>query len=163
MITKINEYKLYLEHLRVPQFVELDDSINYKEIDYNDIHLIDLGGDDINTAHLGVQLPHENKPNKGIVLDIRIIQDLYLINLLIDHNLQNKGIGYKIYKKFISEFGHVYSSYDKRVNREEVDSIWKKLQNEKLFDVHTTKHGQICILRSNPDKIEILNNFNALS
>jgi len=152
--------KLLRESLRIPSDIELDNNYDYRSINYMDLELIEVGsyGDDI--IYLGVKLPNEPTSNDGIVLDIKTEDGLYMIiNILMAYNLQGLGLGYKIYKKFIEEFGHAFSNFSKRVNDKEVVAIWGKLENEPDFETYKTSNGELCVFASNPDKELIINKF----
>lgn len=165
MITSILEFKkIYETVVRVPETIELQTGIDYKNINWSDLEIVDLDGNGNDVAYLGVHIPNENnKYNKGIIVDIKVVYDgLYLIDILMDINLQGFGLGYKIYKKIISEFGHIFSLYSKRVNDDAIPKIWSKLKNDNMFEVHSNNLGEICILKSlsDIDKQELLNKFN---
>jgi hypothetical protein len=164
---KLNESlkkEILKESLRTPKPVELiGDEESYRNINYNDIELIDLDNDGIDLIFIGIKLPNEKQVNEGIVLDVKLVNDLYLIiNILMDFNLQGKGLGYKIYEKFIYEFGHAFSSYEKRANQEQIPSIWNKLKQNSSFEVYDSKVGQLCVLKTNEDKSEIIQKFKEL-
>lgn len=165
---KLNERlnrKLLSESLRIPEPVELiGDEDSYRNINYNDIELIDMGNDGVDLIYIGVKLPNEKELNRGIVLDVKLVNDLYLvINLLMDFNLQGKGLGSKIYEKFIYEFGHAFSSFEKRANQEQIPAIWNKLKNNPNFEVYESSIGELCVLKSNEDKADIIQRFNELT
>ena len=155
MITTINEFKkvnelFYVPKLRVPE--EIDTTKDFKNINWNDIKIDELGDDGNKIIHLGITLPGENFNNPGIVLDIQLINnELYQIHLHLAKSLQGQGIGYKIYKKFIAEFGHVYSGHGRRLNDKEVPAIWNKLKNDPDVECDSTINGDICFLKNNVD------------
>lgn len=156
------------ESLRVPNDVELiGTEDDYKNINFNDIEIID-GPESNGIYHLYVKLPNEPEINEGIVLDIDLIgsgeDSLYLIlNILLDFNLQRKGLGYKIHLKFINEFGNAFIRYDKVVNDEEMPRIWEKLKREPNFEVYESEIGKLCVLKTNPVKDDVIARFNSLT
>jgi len=158
------------ESLRVPDEVELVGNENdYKNINFNDIEIID-GPETNGIYHLYVKLPNEPEINNGIVLDVKFVGDegeqdaLYLLlNLLLDFNLQRKGLGYKIHLKFINDFGNAFIRYDKVVNDEELPRIWEKLKREPNFEVYESEIGKLCVLKSNPVKDEVIARFKSLT
>jgi len=158
MITTINEFKNKLNEefhlfpgLRLPdETVEYKD---YKNINWKDIELIELGDDNNSIIHLGIKLPTDNEINKGIIFDIQIINDeLYHPHRHISNTLQNQGLGYKITLKFIHEFGHMYTTPGRTLNKNEVPKMAQKLKLENDIDhIKTNTNGDLFILKSNPE------------
>lgn len=102
---------------------------------------------------LRVVLPWENDLEKGIALDLQLVKDaLFQIHISMDENLQSYGLGYKIYKALILQFGHLYSGKGRRQNNVQVPKIWNKLNSEPGITCHSNKHMDACILDANPDK-----------
>lgn len=157
MITSINEYKKYLEEFQLIPGLRLPNEDvpykDYKSINWNDIELVEMGDDGYSIIHLGIKLPGEDKPNPGVILDIQIInEDLYHPHRHIAKVLQSQGLGYKMTLKFINEFGHMYTTPGRTLNKTEVPKIAAKLSNETNIDHFKTKSGgDLWILKSNPD------------
>jgi len=162
---RLNENLFLFESLRVPEPIELvGDENSYKNVNSNDIELVDMGNNGQDLIFIGIKLPNEKEINRGIVLDIKLVNDLYLvINLLMDFSLQGKGLGYKIYEKFINDFGHAFSSFDKRANQEQIPAIWNKLKHNPNFEVYESGIGMLCVLKTNEDKAAIIDRFNQLT
>lgn len=55
---------------------------------------------------------------------------LYQPHIHIIPRLQHQGLGFKIYKAFIHEFGNIYSSHWCRTNNLEIPAIYDKLARE---------------------------------
>jgi hypothetical protein len=154
------------ENLRIPseynKVLSDSDKDLIKHIPYNEIELnqVDDNGKDIINLSIGLK---DVNVDDSIVLDIQLIKDeLYLIlNLLIDYKLQNLGLGYKIIKQFIEEFGHGYFSNDKIVNDVQIPRIIVKLKSES--DFVENDNGIIIIKKNNQNKEELINIFNSIS
>ena len=57
-------------------------------------------------------------------------ETLYQPHIFIDERLQHQGLGFRIYKAFIHEFGNIYSSHWCRTNNKEIPAIFNKLALE---------------------------------
>jgi hypothetical protein len=157
-VTKTHSNDTLLENVRIPQEVELKFGVKYKNINWNDLNLINVGvyGD---TVFYGIQIPGENnKYNKGIIVDLKNEDELNRIDIMMDFNLQGLGLGYKIYKKIIEQTGHIYSLFNKRVNDDAIPKIWEKLKNDSDIEVHSNKDGEIAIWKNMNDN-ELKNNL----
>lgn len=55
---------------------------------------------------------------------------LYQPHIHICDRLQHQGLGFRIYKAFIHEFGNIYSSHWCRTNNKEIPAIFNKLSKE---------------------------------
>ena len=65
-------------------------------------------------------------------------ETLYQPHIHICDRLQHQGLGYKIYKAFIHEFGNLYSSHWCRTNNREIPAIYDKLAKEDDITVERT-------------------------
>ena len=154
------------ENLRIPseynKVLSDSDKEQIKNIPYNEIELNQVGDDGNNIINISIGLKDINIDD-SIVLDIQLVKDeLYLIlNLLIDYKLQNLGLGYKIIKQFIEEFGHGYFSNDKIVNDVQIPRIITKLKSE--YDFVGNDNGVLIIKKNNEYKEELINIFNSIS
>ena len=165
MITSINEFKLYLEQFQlIPDLRLVNNNIEYKDysnINWEDIELIEASDDGNTIIHLDVKLPGDDKICEGIVLDIQLINDeLYHPHISIAENLQKQGLVYKVYLKFIHEFGHRYSTQSRVTNKIVINSINNKLSNTPDIDYFKTNTGgEIWILKTNPDYDYLINKY----
>ena len=152
---KLTELEMPTMSLSKPTTLSDLDIKELKNLDYNTIDF-----EQITTSSpikLKVILPWENDLEKGIALDLQIVKDnLFQIHISIDDNLQSYGLGYKIYKSLITQFGHLYSGKGRRQNGVQVPKIWGKLSNEPGITCHSNDHMEICILDVNPDKDKLL-------
>jgi len=154
MITNI---KLFKENIYVPKLRLPNENIKYSDytnVDFNDIELIDLGNDGNNIIHLGVKFPNDQKVNDGIAFDIQMIfGELYHPHLHIAEILKHQGIGFKVVKKFIYDFGHMYVTEARTLNKKEIPVIINKLNSDSNIEHYKTNSaGDLFILSSNPDK-----------
>lgn len=159
--TSIKYFKenVYIPKLRIPnQNIEFKD---YKNIDYNDIIIKELGDDGNLILHMGIILPNDNAVNNGITFDIQLIKDeLYHPHLEIARVLQKQGLGYKILLKFIKEFGHIYVTEARTLNKKEIPTIINKLKNESFIEHYKTNiGGELFVLNTNPDKNYLLDKY----
>lgn len=161
MITSIKLFKenVYIPKLRIPnQDVPYKD---YKNISYKDIVIDELGDDGNLILHMGIILPTDTSVNTGIALDIQLIkEELYHPHLEIARILQGQGLGYKILLKFIEEFGHIYVTEARTLNKKEIPAIIKKLKSEGFIEHYKTNiGGELFILNSNPNKNYLIDKY----
>lgn len=147
-----------LSTLRIPTPVETP--ANLKDIDWKDLKIVEEGDNGNNIINLGIQLPGEDKPNEGAVLDIQLVNDeLYQPHIFLSDALQGAGLGYKIYLKFIHEFGHIYSGDGRRQNKTQIPAIFDKLKADGNIEAHRLPHGYLFILKDNPDRNYLVNKY----
>lgn len=142
--------------LSLSQGVNLSDvdKANLKKLDSSQIDFEQLST--TSPVKLRVILPWENDLEKGIALDLQIIKDTLLqIHISMDENLQNYGLGYKIHKALITQFGHLYSGKGRILNTVQVPKIWAKLNSEPGITCYSNNYMDVCILDANPDKEEL--------
>lgn len=158
IITKQLREILEIPSLRIPKNIVINDNeINLlKNVKWNDLKIEDLGGKG-NIAHLSIKFPFKTLAGEGIVVDIQIINGvLYQIHIHMAKPLQNLGLGYKIYKAIIFDFGHLYSGKGRRMNPF-VTNIWNKLKNDPDIECVSNNNGDLCSTKNNPDKDELFN------
>lgn len=158
LFTNIKEFKIYLEKLSIPalRLAKPVEHKDYSNINWNDIKLEQIDDNGHNIINLGVYI--DNTLEEGIALDVQLIGDYFQLHPTIHENLQGQGLGFKIYKKFIHEFGNIYSAKGRRLN----PTIIKLLNKFKNSDEYTylDKNGSILIiLKANPDHDELVESF----
>jgi len=151
---------LNLSTLSLPSNVD----ISYKEIlmiknlKWSDLILEPQN--EISPVNIKVDFPWESEVSKGIALDIALVKDMfYQIHISLDKNLRGLGLGYKIYKALIMNFGHIYSGKGRKLNKLEVPKIWDKLKNDSEITCVANDIADMCIANNTPNKDELLNNF----
>ena len=133
---------------------EEGDEINNEQIDYLNLILncntdnIDFNAEQINDyqfqMHLlinNVEIPVEIVNFKAEPRNVNG-KDLYQVHLFIDNEYQHKGLGYKICKRFIELYGNVYSGNGRRMNDNEIISIFKHLNTEPNIKVYNVKNRE---------------------
>lgn len=163
LYTSINEFKKYLENITIPKLrlPQKPINTNYKDIDWQEIEIIDNGNTG-NIIHLNIVINNIIEP--GIVLDIQLINNLfYQPHISVHKSIQRQNIAYKVYKKFLYEFGHLYSSKGRRMNHI-INKLYDKLKNDNNFSIYKNNNNDILIiLNTNPDKNILLNTFNKIN
>lgn len=158
LFTNIKEFKIYLEKLSIPtlRLAKPVEHKDYSNINWNDIKFEQIDDNGHNIINLGVYI--DNTLEEGIALDVQLIGDYFQLHPTIHENLQGQGLGFKIYKKFIHEFGNIYSAKGRRLN----PTIIKLLNKFKNSDEYTylDKNGSILIiLKANPAHDELVESF----
>jgi len=158
--------QLLREAIDIPSFrlpkktsVSPEEITAIKNINWSDIKIDDLGGSG-NIAHLKISFPFESSISDGIIVDIQVIHDsIYQIHIHMSDELQGLGLGYKIYKAIIMDFGHLYSGKRRRMNPF-VTNIWDKLKNDTDIECVSNENGDLCVNKSNPNKNDLFNFMN---
>jgi len=131
-----------------PEEASMIKSINYKDI------LLDEGEQNGNLLYINVSFTNEalNKISAGIKFQIQLIHNTYFQpHMFLSENLQGLGLGYKILKCFISEFGHIYCGNGRTVNPDAINKILGKLSNDPEFIAFNGKNGILIATKDNPD------------
>lgn len=135
-----------------PEYLE-----NIKALQWNDIKLEDMPSNDNTRFKFHVGLPFENDFENEIKLAIDLKGGtLYQLDISIPNKLQGLGLGPKIYKAVIMDFGHVYSA-KARVHNPNIYKIFDKLRQDSDIECIDGKSATICSARSNPDKDKLFN------
>jgi len=149
---------LQLPSFRLPSNLQISrtDLDKIKIINWSDLGVNDLGGEG-NIAHLGITFPFETNASDGIIIDIQVIQGkIYQVHIHMTKELQGLGLGYKIYKALIKDLGHLYSGKGRRQNPI-ITNIWDKLKTDNDIECYSNKLGDLCMIKANPNKQELLN------
>ena len=154
----LNE-RINIPSMTLPKHVTIDDKLKekLKHVSWKDIKISDNGGDGSTFVYLNVHLPYgEGTLDKGIAINIQIIKnEIYQMHISIVNELQGLGLGYKIYKALIFDLGHLYSGKGRRMNPI-INDIWSKLKNDSDIECHSSENGDICMIKNNPNKKELL-------
>jgi len=144
---------LNIPSFRLPQKVDISDEERTKiqNVRWNNLGLEDLGGQG-NIAYIKVIFPFETAANNGgVVVDLQVLNNtIFQPHIHMVDNLQGLGIGYKVYQKVISEFGHLYSGKGRRMNPR-ITSIWEKLKKGGEFDCMSNQNGDMCMVKGHSD------------
>lgn len=149
---------LDIPSFRLPKSIVLtnDELEKLKRVNWSDIKIDDLGGSG-NIAHLSVTFPFKTNASEGIVIDIQVIKDeIYQVHIHMIDQLQGLGLGYKIYKALIADLGHIYSGKGRRMNPY-ITKIWDKLHHDNEVECISNNHGDLCMVKNNPNKENLLN------
>lgn len=158
LFTSITEFKIYLEKLSIPtlRLAKPVEHKDYSNINWNDIKLEQIDDNGHNIINMGVYI--DNTLEEGIALDVQLVGDYFQLHPTIHENLQGQGLGFKIYKKFIHEFGNIYSAKGRRLNPTIIKLLTKFKNNDEY--TYLDKNGFILIiLKANPDHDELVESF----
>lgn len=153
---KLQELSIPDNVFRVTKQIDLapDEKLAIQNVRSEDLVIDDLGGNN-NVAHLRVVFPFETKASDSIVVDIEIINGgIYQIHMHMPETLQGLGLGYKIYKALIFDYGHLYSGKG-RVMNPIIKYIWGKLEKTSGIECIKSAIGELCVSQSNPHKEEL--------
>jgi hypothetical protein len=156
-IRKSLREELDLASFRLPQQVDVSDEElrQLRAINWDDIQIEDLGGQG-NIAYLKVGFPFNTAANEGIIVDIQVLGgQIYQPHIHLPKNLQRLGLGYKIYKKLIADFGHLYSGKGRRMNPN-IDKIWAALKADGSYNCLSNTNGDMCMSKTLDDPTELV-------
>ena len=121
--------------------------------------IINQGDYDGKSATLYINVPWDSAINdgNGINVNLEIIDGvLYQIHIFLSGDIRELGLGFKIYKALINDFGHIFAKKEGRINDTQIPRIWEKLSSESNITSYDNDFCNIAILDSNPDKNELL-------
>lgn len=131
---------------------------DYSHITENDIELLD----NENPIYVNIALPNmayfdvsiNGEIEQGIDFSIQPIKvsgyELYQPHIFIHPNIRGFNLTYKIYLKFISEFGNLYFTKGKQVNLEEIETIHNKLKQHPNISTHKfDNNAEVLIWKTN--------------
>jgi hypothetical protein len=162
-----DEYEIGLEEgINIPSMkmvdeIPVDDATReqLKTISWEDIKISDAGNDGSSIVYLDIHLPYGDF-SKGIAINIQLLKDaIYQMHITLAKDLQGLGLGYKIYKALINDLGHLYSGKGRRFNPI-VSKVWDKLHKDPDIECYSNENGDICFMKNNPDKQELLQMIN---
>lgn len=160
LFTNIKEFKIYLEKLSIPtlRLAKPVEHKDYSNINWNDIKLEQIDDNGRNIINLGVYI--DDTLEEGIALDVQLVGDYFQLHPTIHENLQGQGLGFKIYKKFIHEFGNIYSAKGRRLNPSIIKLLNKFKNNKEYTFLQNDRNDILIILNTNPDKNRLIKIFN---
>lgn len=154
----LKKYKRFLENIYVPKLRLPKNTgyTDYKNITKDDIEFDKLGDDGQMLIYLGTII--NKKLEEGVALDIQLINQYYQIHIDIHESLRGQGLSKTIYEKFLLEFGHIYSSYGRRMNKR-IDSVLSKFKNDDRFSYIEKNKDILIIYNENPDINSLVDGF----
>ena len=157
----INEMKLPKLSMVQPIEVSDDDKNKLKNISIDSISFEPLNSD--SPVNFKVSIDGFSGITNGIAFDVQLTKnDLLQPHIALHKELQGLGLGYKLYKRFIELFGHLYSSSSRRQNNKEIPKIWAKLKTEPDVECVSNDLGDLCMSKtyvSDEDKAELKANI----
>jgi len=154
----INEMGLPKFSMVQPIEVSDDDKQKLKGVSISEIDFEPLNS----TSPINFKVSVTGFPDitNGIAFDAQETKnELLQPHISLHDELKGLGLGYKLYKRFIELYGHLYSSPSRRQNSVEVPKIWAKLKNEPDIECVSNELGDLCISKkytSDKDKAELL-------
>ena len=95
----------------------------------------------------GVQIPREIVAIEIQIVPLRISETdtlkLPQVHIVLNENIRGKGLGTKLYKALINQFGGIYSSGGRRINDESISAIYQRLSNEPNIDVYWIDNDEV--------------------
>lgn len=141
---------------KLPKNIELSDYTLtiVKNLAWSDIIVNNTGDDGVSTLYMNVIFKKSelNIISKSIVFTIQLLHNTYYQpHLFLSSKLQGIGLGSKILKAFIMQFGHIYAGKGRTVNPD-ANKMLYKLINDNDLDIMQDEKGLLILKKGNPDK-----------
>lgn len=135
---------------------ELQDlrAIQWQEIQFTELEPVN------NFIQLEVQILNRPELTLGISLWIQLVDDtFYQPHIYLTQELQALGITYKIFRSLLEEFGHIYMSRGRTLERSVMDAIIQKLALDRSIALFTRRQDQLLVHLSAPNFREVVDSF----
>ena len=150
-------FEEYLEESTV------NESIDHNTVDYPTL-LFNANENDISFSNGGVNTHKGNCystvvivndveiPTQLVNIELQIVPlrisetdtlKLPQIHIILDESIRGHGLGTKLYKALINQFGGIYSSGGRRVNDESISAIYNRLSHEPNIDVYWIDNDEV--------------------
>jgi len=125
-----------------------------KNITWQNIGISENGDDGQSTLYMGVNFTPDtlNNVSNGINFTIQLLHDTYYQpHMFLSPSLQGIGLGSKILKAFIMDFGHIYAGKGRTLN-DDANKMLGKLVNDPDLEVFNDDLGLLVMKKGNPDR-----------
>jgi hypothetical protein len=148
------------ESLSLPQNsnISQEELSHLKTINWSDIIIDEAGDDGNNTLYMKVIFKDNNlnRLSDGIKLSIQLLHDTYYQpHMFLAPSLQGIGLGPKILKCFIMEFGHIYAGNGRTLNQD-ANKMLSKLTNDPDLESFRDEIGLLIMKKGNPNRDTLL-------
>ena len=112
----------------------------------------------------GTKIPRELVDIELQIVPLRLSEQdtirLPQIHIVLSESIRGQGLGTKLYKALINQFGGIYSGGGRRVNDESISAIYRRLSKEPNIDVYEVENDVVKDTQGNNtiDYIAIKNN-----
>lgn len=133
-----------------------------KSIKWNDLIINEKSDDGNNTLYMDISFKNKtlNNLSSGINLNIQLLHDAYYQpHMFLSPSLQGIGLGPKILKAFIMEFGHIYAGKGRTLNQD-ANKMLAKLTNDPNLESFSDDIGLLVIKKGNPNINNLLKIIN---
>jgi hypothetical protein len=98
---------------------------------------------------------------ENILLILKVLPSGFYVTYEIElaSELRGLGLGYKIFYKVLTEFGHLLSLKSNRLNDKEIPSIFNKFKGSSDVEVIDNDGNILLVYKNNPDYDTIINRF----
>lgn len=140
----------------LPQNIKTDEILLSKinNLTWKDISIDNTGDNGNDTLFFKIVFNDESIQfiSEGIKFTIQLLFDTYYQpHLFITENLQGKGLGPKILKSFIMDYGHLYAGNGRTVNNN-ANKMLLTLKNDSDLEIITGEKGILIMKKNNPDR-----------
>jgi hypothetical protein len=150
---------LFMPRLPKPLGLGPSELQNLRTIQWQEIKFTEL--DTVNNfIPIEVQIQSKPELTLGISLWIQLVEDtFYQPHIYLTQELQGLGITYKIFRALLEEFGHIYMSRGRTLERGAMDAIIQKLAHDRSIALFGRRRDQLLVHLSAPDFRELVDLF----
>lgn len=160
LIKALLKEALAMPNFDLPQKINTDENLLNKlnSLTWNDISIDNTGDNGNDTLFFTINFTDEslNVINDGIKFTIQLLFDTYYQpHMFMTESLQGKGLGPKILKSFIMDYGHLYAGNGRTVNQNAKKMLYK-IKNDSDLDFIEGKNGILIMTKNNPNRETLL-------
>lgn len=160
---RLNE-ALNVPSSRMPKNIPVNDQelTILKTLQWSDIIVNDIGDDGASTLYMSISFKNNglNHLSEGIVFTIQLLHDTYYQpHMFIAPALQGIGLGPKILKAFIMEFGHIYAGKGRTLNQD-ANKMLGKLTTDGDLESYSDDLGLLVLKKGITNKETLLRIIN---
>lgn len=159
-IKKILKEALTIPSFDLPKKINVDEDLltKLKTLTWMDMSIDNTGDNGNDTLYFKISFKDETIDfiNDGIKFTIQLLFDTYYQpHMFMTESLQGKGLGPKILKSFIMDYGHLYAGNGRTVN-ENAKKMLYSLKNDSDFEFIVGERGVLILKKDNPDRDSLI-------
>jgi hypothetical protein len=156
LIKSLLKEALAMPTFDLPQNIKTNELLlsKIKNLTWKDISIDNTGDNGNDTLFFNIVFNDESiqSINEGIKFTIQLLFDTYYQpHMFLTESLQGKGLGPKILKSFIMDYGHLYAGNGRTVN-DNANKILFSLKNDSDLEFISGEKGILIMRKNNPDR-----------
>jgi len=147
---------LDLPSMKVQKPIDISDEelARLRGLTWNGIVINENGDDGRSTLYMVVNFTDKalNNVSAGINFSIQLLHDTYYQpHMFLSPSLQGIGLGPKILKAFVMEYGHIYAGKGRTLNQD-ANKMLNKLVNDPDMETYSDDIGLLIMKKGNPNR-----------